>query len=228
MGKTNGQGMDVGHKIKAQYRPREKKQINGPINSHTDPGPGKEVQSASIEAINSDVNPRLGKALQYISKEAIKSNVDPGLGKTLQPTSKEATKMNCGVTHGQEKSHGADGPVQLQSTLTEINSNNALVLHVGQKKSSEGKSKNKTQRAHIIVQGNLNTLSQQDPSMAFPNNAPTGELAYGVSPMDHSSHSADQWDPNEDIAPDFLEDNDMIVSETQAQQQDEGDARERR
>lgn len=85
---------------------------------------------------------------------------------------------------------------------------------MGQNKSNDKKTKNKSHRAHVIVQGNLNNLAQQDqqdPSLGIP--------------TDYNPHLTEQWDPNEEMAPDFLEGNEVIVPETQDQREHEDGAR---
>ncbi|KAI9109722.1 hypothetical protein K1719_019352 [Acacia pycnantha] len=64
-------------------------------------------------------------------------------------------------------------------------------------------------------------------SEVVPPSLPPDELiehiADDVALMEQNQLSHDQWDPNEDIAPDFLEDNGMIVPETQPLQLNGGD-----
>ncbi|KAI9116164.1 hypothetical protein K1719_013094 [Acacia pycnantha] len=55
------------------------------------------------------------------------------------------------------------------------------------------------------------------------NTDPVRDQNHDVALMDQNQLSHDQWDPNEDIAPDFLEDNGTIVPETQPLQLNGGD-----
>lgn len=92
------------------------------------------------------------------------------------------------------------------------------------KKSNDRKNKSKGQRAHILVQGNLNTPLTINPNTTSAKHDDSVREQGCDSSHPINLQPPDHWDPNKDIAPDFMEDNGTTVLETQFGA-DAGDAR---
>lgn len=208
-GKSNGQKVSLGFKPKVQFRPKQDKAIVGP-SSH-EGGP------IIIQEGNSGPDHALDQA---------------GQSNAFQNKMKEGVKLVNELGHEFSKSEipiGLDCNKQLAHTPDgNHNGSNAMVLHMSSKKSVDKKSKNKNQRTHVIVQGNISTVAQQGSSSNKSNNKHNKEPSHDATIMEQNDHSDEQWDPNEDIAPDFLEDNGMIVPETQLHQIDDGGSEQAR
>ncbi|KAI9072872.1 hypothetical protein K1719_045168 [Acacia pycnantha] len=113
--------------------------------------------------------------------------------------------------------------VLVQSTEDRITTNNEMVLHVGHKKSSGRQSRG--QRTHNVVHGNLVNLGHQKNEVIEQSHADPSLEQTQIMPQRTSPRSSDHWDPNEDVAPDFMEANVSFVAETQFEQQNEGGSR---
>ncbi|KAI9108072.1 hypothetical protein K1719_020945 [Acacia pycnantha] len=110
------------------------------------------------------------------------------------------------------------------------NTSNEMVPHMGSRKVQDKQSKG--HRIHTIVQGNLNIKSHQSsPALTVNSNASKIDHLSGDSSKAphqdaaqlHDLRPPEHWDPNDDVAPEFLEANGTYVAETQLEnQQDEG------
>ncbi|KAI9110749.1 hypothetical protein K1719_018187 [Acacia pycnantha] len=90
-------------------------------------------------------------------------------------------------------------------------------------KEAMGKKNIKGHRIHNVVHGSTISVGQEE-SKILENPV---ELNGTMTCMEHSSDSnveqpPDQWDPNEDVAPDFMEANELVVAEAHLVQRQEG------
>ena len=93
-----------------------------------------------------------------------------------------------------------------------LNNSNELIKNMVTKKSNDKAAKG--QRTHVIIHGSLNTKPQQEIEALNVSSGPTQDTPHldDLRPPEH-------WDPNDDVAPDFLEANGTFVAETQCEKE---------
>ncbi|KAI9073167.1 hypothetical protein K1719_044873 [Acacia pycnantha] len=163
------------------------------------------------------------------------------LGQKIKPTYKlkEAKSTSLGPKVNAE----SDGPANSLAIVGQCDSDkmvspmhecniiapNEVVPQMGNKKAHDKLGNG--HRTHIIVHGNLNSKSQQGPKASSVNTMAThkdqisGDLSMepnqGASQL-NNLRPPEHWDPNDDVAPDFLEANGSFVAETRFERQHEG------
>ena len=94
------------------------------------------------------------------------------------------------------------------------NNSNELDNHMANKKASDKTAKR--QRAHIIIHGNLNSKPQQGIEASNANiNTSNNPISRTSQDTHHLSDlkPPEHWDPNDDVAPEFLQANGTYVPE---------------
>ncbi|KAI9119497.1 hypothetical protein K1719_009373 [Acacia pycnantha] len=120
--------------------------------------------------------------------------------------------------------NGANGPpsvensnqdrihkVQDQVSKESSSLHNEIIPYPDNNKSM-GKKNNKGQRMHNVVRGSIDNVTQQEPQALTE--APM-ELNSNISCVEQSS---EHWDPNDDVAPDFMEANELAMAESHSVQ----------
>ncbi|KAK4279903.1 hypothetical protein QN277_011605 [Acacia crassicarpa] len=142
--KQQGQWIESGTKLKAQYKAKDKK------SDASTSGPKSDESEPSNVSLPMDL---------------------VGPGQQVHTTSNESPSLNNAPLNETCTSTDANGHVGLLDSLNQAdsimkpsggsNANKALVLHMGPKKAIGKKNKYKGPRTHVVVQGNLNYMSQQ-------------------------------------------------------------------
>ncbi|KAI9097734.1 hypothetical protein K1719_025505 [Acacia pycnantha] len=201
--KKQGQRNEVSAKVKPIYRPKMSipgSSPNGPNSS------------------NGAIKPNIiidGQVMGEVANTMGPVQIARDVGFSSGPSSlNEGMKSNSAKLVGPKKILNGD---VLDQKATENPSNLSV------NKEAMGKKNIKGHRIHNVVHGSTISAGQEE-SKILENPI---ELNGTMTCMEHSSDSnveqpPDQWDPNEDVAPDFMEANELVVAEAHLVQRQEG------
>ncbi|KAI9084721.1 hypothetical protein K1719_033365 [Acacia pycnantha] len=200
---AGNQNFGVTQKQKITYRPKENKGETG----------SKESKSESSPNGPGRIGPH-----EFLGASSLEDKGD------LQKNglNKEGGPMGGGNTGGQYDMECVDF-IEEHHALNQVpETNTQLVLHKDHKK---GK-KTKGPRTHNLVHGCLDQKINQSLDIQSENPDNPNEQFHDL-PVEQNQHlphfnnprPPDNWDPNEDVAPDFMEANGSFVAETQFDQQ---------
>ncbi|KAI9094489.1 hypothetical protein K1719_026714 [Acacia pycnantha] len=140
-GKSKSQRLQ--YKPKIHTKPNENKPTNGPAKQIEVVGPSNPSDFCQIGQNDLQIIPKDGA---YLTNDISKDLAIPD--NAAGPTSLHA---------GQFINLQSEQPIQIPDENHPTN--HAMVSHMGSKKSNEKRSKSKSQRGHIVVQGNLNNMT---------------------------------------------------------------------